>query len=88
MPFISKCLRANPTHQTPGERCYIFYKSMLDKWNAEPRWKTADAIYAEVMRDEAKLDEQRAKLLAWQVFFVMKVLPYEEKQMEINGDIE
>ena len=64
------------------------YRWMVQQWNKEPRWKTADEIYAAVMKPDESLQEQRAKELAWQVFFIFKILPYEEAKTELNGDIE
>jgi hypothetical protein len=61
---------------------------MMDEWKKERRWTTADKIYASVMHKDESLDEQRAKELAWQVFFVFHVLPYEEEKREEHGDIE
>lgn len=88
MPFVDREHRQNPSHENPGDRCYMWYRWMIKKWTEEPRWKTADEIYASVMRPDESLAEQRAKELAWQVFFIFKVMPYEELKMEENGDIE
>ena len=76
-----------------GDKCYYFYKKMMDKWAKERRWTTAHNIYQQMienindcyMFDE---DTKRADELAWQVFFTLQVMPYElEKQAE-NGDIK
>lgn len=88
MPFVSAGHRKVPDPSIPGDRCYIWYRWMIDEWKKERRWTTADNIYKTVKRPETVGEEQRAKELAWQVFFVLQVMPYEEEKMEENGDIE
>ena len=79
------------TEWEPGDRCYVFYKKMVEKWKAIPRWTTAHAIYKELMlRRESAWgidDDVIACELAWQVFFNLHVMPYELKKREENGDI-
>lgn len=76
---------------TVDDKCYYFYNKMIIKWTKERRWTTAHNIY-KIMRGSIKQnfmdeDSKRAYELAWQVFFQLKVMPYElEKQFE-NGDI-
>ena len=100
MPFIEQKRRdlinihgkgvgifANPQ---PGDRCYVFYKTMVDTWKATPRWTTAHEIYKKFLTDceeEMLFDDYCAYSLAWQVFFIKYVWPYEQKKMEENGDI-
>lgn len=88
MPFVTPGHRENPDHSIPGDRCFVFYRWMITEWDLSPRWTTADALYAEVRRLDENLEEQRAKELAWQVFFILKVMPYEEEKRDLNGDIE
>ena len=86
----------------PGDRCYKFYKVMVNKWKVNPRWSTAHEIYKEIIgidisrrlfhsmygsRNEEELDDYTSRLLAWQVFFQLYVIPYELKKKEENGDI-
>lgn len=88
MPFTNSKQRKNPDGNIPGDRCYLMYKKMIDQWNESPRWTTADAIYAWVTDlNQPDIDWQRAKELAWQVFFVEKVMPYEQKKKKENGDV-
>lgn len=87
MPFVNSEHRRNPDSAIPGDRCYLWYSSMVLNWTASPRWTTADTIYAMVMRKDESLEEQRAKELAWQVFFQLYVMPYELKKRKENGDI-
>ena len=87
MPFVNAEHRASPDGNIPGDRCYLYYKEMVRVWKANPRWTTADNIYgAVVIREESKA-EQRAKELAWQVFFQIYVMPYELMKQKENGDI-
>jgi hypothetical protein len=101
MPFISQSLRkvidtqglngllAEGWSIQPGDRCYFFYKQMVDRWKANPRWTTAHEIYKELMYTplNGDIDEDCAKELAWQVFFINYVMPYEDVREEINGTI-
>ncbi len=92
MPFVNQEHRKNPDLSIPGDRCYKWYRWMVDEWNKEPRWATADKIYTQVTIYHQQRQLTREALvaldLAWQVFFVMKVIPYEELKQEENGDIE
>lgn len=74
----------------PGDRCYVFYKPMVEKWKANPRWTTAHEILKDLgYRDNRNdtLDDHVARQLAWEVFFQLHVMPYELKKREENGDI-
>lgn len=78
----------------PGDRCYYYYKPMVDRWKANPRWTTAHEIYKDVLRvmveqkfEEFPTDDYIAMKLAWQVFFQLYVMPYELRKREENGDI-
>jgi hypothetical protein len=88
MPFVNQEHRDKPDNNIPGDRCYVHYRWMMDEWKKERRWTTADKIYAAVMRDDESLEEQRAKELAWQVFFNLHVMKYEEEKRAENGDIQ
>ena len=87
MPFIEPSHRLNPDINLPGDKCYLFYKEMVERWKKEPRWATAYSIYLWVREGHNDPAMQRAKELAWQVFFILKVMPYEEEKMDTNGDI-
>lgn len=87
MPFVNQEHRDNPDRTIPGDRCFGFYRVMVDVWKKERRWTTADAIYAEVMEIDRPPEIQRAKELAWQVFFQLHVMPYELEKRAENGDI-
>lgn len=68
----------------PGDRCFVEYRQMMKKWNASPKWTTADQILSAMFPD----DHQRAFLLAYLVFFMFKVMPYERMKQRENGDVE
>lgn len=74
---------------TPGDKCYAFYKDMVKKWKANPRWTTAHEIRRHMYEVDRVLDgdDMIAEDLAWQVFFIKYVLPYENKKEEQNGTI-
>lgn len=93
MPFIDqlkrfKFDRGDEFLMDYGDRCYIFYKNMVDEWRKEPRWSTAHVIYRNMVRvREEDEDMEIAKQLAWQVFFNLHILEYEKKKRDENGDI-
>jgi len=99
MPFIKKERRkqidAHGLYSLPvveaGDRCYYFYKQMMDQWHTEPRWTTAHSIYRKMTTDLwAKVmepDDRLAYELAWQVFFAVEVVSYELRKRYENGGI-
>ena len=78
----------------PCDRCFKYYHGMMKQWNEKPTWTTADEIYKQVKAPEyhgtwlENERNQRAKELAWQVFFQMKVIPYEQQKLTENGDVQ
>ena len=97
MPFITQERRKIIDEQglegldviQPGDLCYVYYKQMVDRWKANPRWTTAHRIYKDLHEFPSNVspDQCVAKDLAWQVFFQIYVMPYEEKKRAENGDI-
>jgi hypothetical protein len=83
----------------PGDRCYFYYKEMVDKWKANPRWTTAHEIYKSMIKEsvddicinkddlERYIDNITARQLAWQVLFIKYIMPYEDEKEEQNGSI-
>lgn len=89
MPFIDKQSRFNIATgvrlpETPGELCYMEYVRILKEWRESPRWKTVDRLFREVVPGG---DVDTAQRLAFMVFFVKHVMPYEEQKAKENGDI-
>lgn len=78
-------------HIQPGDRCYVYYKKMVDRWKANPRWATAHEIYKDYMIEDIKnisyVEDLAAAELAWQVFFIKHVMPYEDQKEKENGTI-
>lgn len=109
MPFITQPRRESIEKSgfkefdviKPGDRCYVHYKRMVDRWRDTPGWTTAHEIYMDLIqaecprvifapwgpREYGDWDDYTAMLLAWQVFFQLYVMPYELKKREENGDI-
>lgn len=96
MPFVTEEHRKHPDFNIPGDRCFVYYKRMVEAWTACPRWTTAHKLYKEVMicrlAQEPGIpayvsDGQVALELAWQVFFQKYVMPYEDKKEKDNGTI-
>lgn len=102
MPFITQdrrelldqygtnCVDATGPLQ-PGDLCYVYYKQMVDKWKANPRWTMAHEIkksmfFGDNAGSETE-DDFVAKELAWEVFFQLYVMPYELEKRKLNGDI-
>lgn len=94
MPFIpwerrEKLDKEPWKSEMPGEDCYLFYKDMVQRWKANPRWTTAHQIYRDVMTNKSKdINELTAQRLAWQVFFIWWVVPYEREVEKCNGQIK
>lgn len=91
MPFVTQNHRDLPDMKIAGDRCYLVYAAMVEKWKESPRWTTADEIYQALLkclRCEYSIQDQAAHQLAWQVFFQLHVMPYELKKREENGDID
>jgi hypothetical protein len=88
MPFVTKDHRESPDENIPGDRCFLHYNWMMQKWRESPRWTTADLIYAKVKAEDQPSPEwQRAKELAWQVLFIEEIMDYERKKKKENGAI-
>ena len=88
MPFVTQEHRDNPDMEIPGDRCYFYYKQMVEAWKKSPRWTTADTIYQEILYDPSPvLRYEVARKLAWQVFFQRYVMPYEDLKEKANGTI-
>lgn len=92
MPFVTKDHRVAPDLSIPGDRCYVYYQHLVDEWNKEPRWTTADRLHHEMTfkhfaDPRMSYDMINAMQLAWQVFFQLKVMPYELEKRALNGDI-
>ena len=83
MPFIKAEHRENLNMNIPGDRCYVFYKTMIENWSVERRWTTADEILKSLIPDDMK----RAEVLAFLVFFIREVLKYEELKAKENGEV-
>ena len=97
MPFVNTAHRLNPDMSVPGDICYTYYYEMVRKWKKEPRWTTAHGIYGEmsdIIRAAhtndyigRRCDQCTAYSLAWQVFFIKYVMPYEDLKEKENGTI-
>lgn len=94
MPFVTFLHRLNPDLSVPGDLCFVYYRVIMDKWNRERRWTTADAIFGYILKRSVwlilalKFNHLRAIWLAWQVFFHIHVMEYEQAKREQNGDIK
>lgn len=86
--------------QVVGDRCFLAYRKMVRKWDASRRWTTAHEIYRDDvilprLQDSVRdymhcrtIDETAAVELAWQVFFIEKIMPYELEKKALNGDVQ
>jgi hypothetical protein len=84
MPFVEQSHRDNPDLSIPGDKCYVYYKQMLDEWNLKPSWTTFDRLASRVFPE----DYQRAYFLALLVFFDRYVKKYEDVKEALNGGIK
>ncbi len=99
MPFITSENRHKTDAIGPvevGDRCFLHYRKMLRAWRASPRWTTAHEIYRDMVlghkvplaTDFHEVEEYTAVNLAWQVFFIKHVWPYEQMKCTLNGEID
>ncbi len=104
MPFITGEARRMTDNIGPkvvGDICFLHYRKMLRAWRTSPRWTTAHDLYRDLivtprLHDAAitdgfsqrTLDEVSATELAWQVFFIKHVWPYEQMKCTENGEID
>lgn len=86
MPFVTEPHRKSPDMTIPGDRCFLAYKHMMEEWNKERCWTTADRLMEEVFT-KSDPDMFRAAFLAYLVFFIKHVMKYEEEKIQENGDI-
>ena len=84
MPFVEQSHRDKPDLTIPGDRCYVYYKQMIDQWKANPRWTTIDKMMDNILPD----DNARAYFLAFLVFFLKEGMRYEEVKEALNGPIK
>jgi len=70
--------------QTVGDNCFLHYRPMIRAWRKSPRWTTADELATGLFPDP----ERRAEFLAFLVFFLSFVWPYEQLKRGENGEVE
>lgn len=95
MPFILQdrrplALSGKLLEWQPGDHCYVYYQHLVDQWKANPRWTTAHELYKELLNSKDYFlseDQAVAAELAWQVFFIKYVMPYEDVKEKENGTI-
>lgn len=92
MPFTAQEMRAKMARPMsfllkPGDKCFFYYVIMMHAWEKQRSWTTADTIYEWVGKKERRDSWQRAKELAWQVFFALEVMPLEYEKKSLNGGI-
>jgi hypothetical protein len=93
MPFVTEPHRVSPDPRIVGDLCYVAYKEMVDTWKQNASWTTAHKIYLAMRLNTNRLtmtqdlDKRTAYELAWQVFFVKFVMPYEDAKEKLNGTI-
>jgi hypothetical protein len=72
----------------PGDRCYVHYHNLVTEWKENPCWTTAHNLFKKKFYENTyDPDDLVAAWLAWQVFFHLHVMPYEEQKRKENGDI-
>lgn len=89
MPFIPKkdrpsLLKGYRMAETPGEECFLVYVELMRRWKANRRWREVNAITQELFNLNPA---SAAKLLAFLVFMVDEVMPYEREQKKKNGAV-
>lgn len=87
MPFTKMVDRINALMgviKSVGDLCFLAYRLLKIEWDNNKRWTTAHNQYKRLYNLS---DEQAAKELAWWVFFVLHVIPYELDRRQENGDV-
>jgi hypothetical protein len=88
MPFVPKknreVLDSGGSPETVGDQCYQVYRELVREWKENPRWTTAHNLYKQTF---GKSDAGAAKDLAWQIFLLWYVVPYEKEKEKENGTI-
>lgn len=93
MPFVTQPHRDSPDPRIVGDLCYQYYRDMVDTWKQKVGWTTAHEIYLKMRLNTncltlaADLNKRTAYELAWQVFFNIYVMEYEQAKRKLNGDI-
>ena len=85
MPFVTQEHRDKPDLTIPGDLCYLSYKSLVDAFRANRRWTNAHNLTRHFFKIES--DEETANFLAWMVWFIKEVMPYEDEKEAENGKI-
>jgi len=86
MPFVKQECRAEGHEAcTVGDMCYQDYKRLVDAWNKDPRWTTAHNLTTAWF--DLASDADTAHFLAYMVWFMKKVMPYEDLKEKENGTI-
>lgn len=70
--------------QVRGDFCFLKYREMVRTWQRSRRWTTADELAAGLFPDPDK----RAEFLAYLVFFIKYVWPYEQLKCDENGEVK
>lgn len=87
MPFTTQEARRMTDAIGPqvcGDRCFLHYRRMVRAWRKSPRWTRADALAESLFPDA----EKRAEFLAYLVFFLKYVWPYEQMKCNDNGEVD
>lgn len=89
MPFIPMQERvrlADPKERPnkPGELCYLVYKNLVESWDKNPSWTLFHQMLGATFGWN---DLQTAKVAALMVFFIEKIMPYEQIKKLEAGDI-
>lgn len=86
MPFVPQEHREEGhTPCTPGDLCYLEYLKLMNAWRANRRWTTAHEEFKRVF--EVEDNEKVAKTLAYLVWLIKEVMPYEYEKEKENGAI-
>ncbi len=87
--------------ETAGELTYLAYQVMIGLWRANRRWTQAHdikkmmrsgAVHEQICGPRALSEKYCGELdtaiqLAWEVFFIKEVMPYEDEKEAENGGI-
>lgn len=98
MPFITderrgKIVMHESLDWQPGDHCYEEYLPLAQGFKRNPRWTMVDWQFGYVLKRASwylitfNFVRLKALLLAWQVYFIKYVMPYEDRKEAENGTI-
>jgi hypothetical protein len=86
MPFVKKeCREPGHTPCAVGDYCYVEYKKLIDEFRSNRRWTNVHEMTKKFF--DLANDTDTSRFLAYMVWFIKEVMPYELEKEAENGTI-